>query len=132
MKEKERDILAERHELKNMPYSIPEGYFEGFKMNMKPYGCVRTRRKAVMYASAAASAAILLTAGILLSQRTSSADEFTHEDYLVFSDSMINSLNSEYYGYTNEQYAEAEMANDDIIDYLIYSGITAEEIEHYK
>ncbi len=129
MKEKERDILAERPELKKMPYSIPEGYFEGFKMNMKPYERHRERRKMIPYVSAAASLALLLAAGFLLSQSASADDEFTHEDFLVFSDSMIT---TEYYEYTSEQYAEAEMENDDIIDYLIYSGITAEEIEHYK
>ncbi len=126
MKEK-RDKLAERPELKNMPYSLPEGYFDEFRRNMKP--CGSPRMKALPYISAAASAALLLAGGLLLSQRTSPADEFTHEDYLVFSDSMIN---SEYYEYATEQYADAEIANDDIIDYLIYSGITAEEIETYK
>ncbi len=129
MKEKERDILAERPELRKMPYTVPEGYFDGFKLKMKPYETDRRRWKMIPYVSIAASAAILLTAGLLLSRHRSTADEFTQEDFLVFSDSMIM---TEYYEDTDDQYADAEMANDDIIDYLIYSGISAEEIEQYK
>ncbi len=125
MKEK-RDILIERSELKEMPYNLPEGYFDEFKSKMKPYG-KRSKPKIIPYISAAASVVLLLTGGLLLSQRTSPADEFTHEDFLVFSDSMIN---TEYYEYDSEQYAE--MTNDDIIDYLIYSGISAEEVEQCK
>ncbi len=128
MKEKERDILAERPELRKMPYNTPEGYFEEFKSQMKP----NTRplwKRVLPYVSVAASAALLLAGGLLLSQRSSIDDEFTHEDYLVFSNSMIN---PEYYEYESEQYADAEIANDDIIDYLIYSGVTAEEIENCK
>ncbi len=128
MKEKS-DILAERTDLKKMPYTLPDGYFDEFRAQMKPYRTHSPRKRALPYISAAASIALLLAAGLLLSQRNSPADEFTHEDFLVFSDSMIT---TEYYEYTSEQYADAEMANDDIIDYLIYSGITAEEIEHYK
>ncbi len=126
MKEK-RDILVERSELKKMPYNLPEGYFDEFKSKMKPYGTRRSKPKIIPYISAAASVVLLLTGGLLLSQRTSPADEFTHEDFLVFSDSMIN---TEYYEYDSEQYAE--MTNDDIIDYLIYSGISAEEVEQCK
>ncbi len=131
MKEKERDILAERPELKKMPYRMPEGYFDEFKLNMKAYQAGRMRRKMIPYVSAAASVALLVAAGFLLSRRTSPADEFTHEDYLVFSSSMVNSIHSEYYEDPAEKYADAEMANDDIIDYLIYSGVSAEEIEHH-
>ncbi len=132
MKEKERDILAERPELKKMPYNIPEGYFEGFRTHMKPNMTNSLRKRTPAYVSIAASIAVLLAGGFMTSQRSSPADEFTHEDYLVFSSSMINSINSEYYENSTNQYADADIANDDIIDYLIYSGITAEEIEHYK
>ncbi len=129
MKEKERDILAEKPELKKMPYSTPEGYFEGFKTQMKPYESRRSRRTFIPYISAAASLALLVAAGFLFSQRTSNDFEMTQEDYLVFSTDMST---AEYYEYTSEQYAAAQMADDDIINYLIYSGITAEELEHYK
>ncbi len=124
-----RDILAERPELKKMPYTIPEGYFEEFRMQNRPCRRQSPWKKAGPYISIAASIAVLLTGGLILSRPNSPADDFTHEDFLVFSDSMTS---TEYYEYAAEQYADAEMANDDIIDYLIYSGITVEEIEHYK
>ncbi len=129
MKEKERDILAERSELKKMPYILPKGYLEEFKKNMKPPGAHSPIKKAMPFVSVAASMVLLLAGGLLLSRLAAPDDDFTQEDFLVFSSSMIN---SEYYEYSSEQYADAEIANDDIIDYLIYSGITAEEIEHYK
>ncbi len=121
-----RDILAERPELRKMPYNLPEGYFDGFRMNMKPG---RTQSPWKTWISVAASVVILITGGLLFSRHISPADEFTHEDFLLFSDSMIN---TEYFEYTSEQYAEAEMTDEDIIDYLIYSGISAEEVEQYK
>ncbi len=124
-----RDILTEKSELKKMPYSLPDGYFEEFKAQMKPQRTLSPWKRALPYISVAASAAILIAGGLMLRQGSSPDDEFTHEDYLVFSNSMIN---TEYYEYDNEQYADAEMANDDIIDYLIYSGTTAEEIENCK
>ncbi len=128
MKEK-RDILAERPELKKIPYTIPKGYFEEFKMQTKPCRRQSPWKKAGPYISIAASVTLLLAGGLLFSRLSSPADDFTHEDFLIFSDSMTS---TEYYEYTAEQYADAEIANDDIIDYLIYSGISAEEIEHYK
>ncbi len=124
MKKKERDILAERPELKNMPYSIPEGYFDGFKAQMKPS---RPRRNAIPYLSAAASIALIAGAGFLF-MNGGSQEEFTQEDFLVFSDSVIN---TEYYEYMNP-IADAEIADEDIVDYLIYSGISIEEIENLK
>ncbi len=129
MKQKERDILAEKTELKNMAYHLPKGYFDEFKLNMKPPKEKPALSKAKPYLYVAASFAVLVAAGLALLRPALPDDEFTQEDFLVFSESMIN---TEYYEYSTDQYAEAEIANDDIIDYLIYSGITAEEIEQLK
>ncbi len=128
MKEMKRDILAETPELKSLPYSVPEGYFNSFKDQMRPYGKVRRPwRKMVSYASAAASVVLFVGAGLLLTQRAPYETEFTQEDFLVFSGAFDN---AEYYDAS--QLAEAEMSNEDIIDYLIYSGISIEEIELLK
>ena len=80
------------------------------------------------YAAMAAVFVFLVTAGTFFLQRTSPAEEFTHEDFLVFSSGIAN---SEYYESMN-QIADADLADEDIIAYLIYSGISAEEIELYK
>ncbi len=126
----ERDILAAKPELKKMPYSVPEGYFETFKAQAVPYkekeiGLVG---RLMPYVAMAAVFVFLVTAGTFFLQRTSPAEEFTHEDFLVFSSGISN---SEYYESMN-QIADADLAEEDIIAYLIYSGISAEEIELYK
>ena len=130
MKEKDRDILAAMPELKKMPYSVPEGYFGTFKSQAVPYkekeiGLIG---RLMPYAAMAAVFVFLVTAGTFFLQRTSPAEEFTHEDFLVFSSGIAN---SEYYESMN-QIADADLADEDIIAYLIYSGISAEEIELYK
>ncbi len=127
MKEK-RDILAERTDLKEMPYSLPKGYFEEFRTQMKPYRRQPVRKRTPYYVSAAASLALLIAAGAVLANRTSPTDEFTHEDFLVFTEA-TSAL--EYYD-DHDLYADAEIANDDIRDYLIDNGVTAEEVELYK
>ncbi len=127
MKDFHRDILAEMPELKRMPYSTPEGYFEDFRQQMKPSGRRFRWNRTASFVSIAASVAVFVTAGLLLFRSSPADDEFTYEDFLVFSNSGID---LEYYDYS-DQYADAEIAND-IIDYLIYSGISAEELEHYK
>ncbi len=128
MKEKERDILAETPELKKMPYTVPEGYFDSFRSTVMQSEPSPRRRMNAAYLSIAASFLLLLGAGLLLLQKLSPPEEFTQEDYLVFSGSMTN---TEYYRNEN-QLADAEIAEEDIIDYLIYSGITVEEIENFN
>lgn len=126
----DRDILAAELKLKKMPYSVPEGYFDTFKAQAVPYkekeiGLVG---RLMPYAAMAAVFVFLVTAGTFFLQRTSPAEEFTHEDFLVFSSGIPN---SEYYE-SMTQIADADLADEDIIAYLIYSGISAEEIELYK
>ncbi len=129
MKDFNRDILAERPELKKMPYTLPNGYFEEFKQQMRPPVKQFRWSRTMSWASVAASVAVLITAGLLLLQPSpATTDEFTYEDILVFTKTGID---PNMYDYT-DQYADAEITNNDIIDYLIYSGISAEEIEYYK
>lgn len=128
MKDLKTDILAQEPKLKIMPYSVPEGYFETFKAEMKP--CVRMSltERLMPYVAMAAVFVFLVTVGTLFLQRSSPAEEFTHEDFLVFSSGISN---SEYYE-SMDQIADAGIAEEDIVEYLIYSGISAEEIEIYK
>ena len=131
MMENIKDILADRPELKKMPYSMPAGYLESFKSQIKPssrmYGHVTFRERIVPYLSLAAVFVFIVAAGTFFLQH-SSAEEFTHEDYLVFSTYMTDD------GYFEEsgQLADAGIDDEDIIEYLIYSGISAEEIELSK
>ena len=54
----------------------------------------------------------------------------TEEDYVMFADNMMNTIAYEMeYG---TQLAEAEVSDEDIINYLIYTGVSAEHIELSK
>ncbi len=168
MKKYSKDILAERPEMKKMPYSTPEGYFEDFKASAggllgggslagrrepggeagawqggsggyiwKPAGKFRnTSTRPFVFAAAASVAALFL--GAYFISGFSGTDDFTQEDLLVFDEAYVN---AEYYEYSEyqtrpdiaghqyaESIAEAEYSEEDIIDYLIYSGISLEEI----
>lgn len=132
MKAYDHDIPASYSDLKKMPYSVPEGYFESFKSDISK--TVRTKRDsmwkpAASYFAAAASLALLLTLGVALSDSRDN-DDITPEEYILFSDNMIN---TSLYGVSyEEQMAEAELMDEDIIQYLIYAGVTPEMIELAK
>lgn len=131
MKEKNRDILADNPKLKDQVYSVPDGYFSGFKAGMMPYASVEPSlaRRLVPYLSMAAVFIFLVTAGTFFLQQTTPADEFTQEDFILYS-SNISGIGL--YEEEPDQLADAGIADEDIIEYLIYSGISAEEIELSK
>ncbi len=131
MKEKNRDILADNPKLKEQVYSVPDGYFSGFKAGMTPYASVEPSlaRRLVPYLSMAAVFIFLVTAGTFFLQRTTPSDEFTQEDFILYS-SNISGIGL--YEEETDQLADAGIADEDIIEYLIYSGISAEEIELSK
>ena len=131
MKEKNRDILADNPKLKEQVYSVPDGYFSGFKAGMTPYASVEPSlaRRLVPYPSMAAVFIFLVTAGTFFLQQTTPADEFTQEDFILYS-SNISGIGL--YEEEPDQLADAGIADEDIIEYLIYSGISAEEIELSK
>lgn len=131
MKEKNRDILADNPKLKEQVYSVPDGYFSGFKAGMTPYASVEPSlaRRLVPYPSMAAAFIFLVTAGTFFLQQTTPADEFTQEDFILYS-SNISGIGL--YEEEPDQLADAGIADEDIIEYLIYSGISAEEIELSK
>ena len=134
MTDTEKDILQEP-KLKKMPYSIPEGYFE--KMKAEARKCTEPApmhisiwTRLAPYAGIAAMFLFILTLGKLFvgqqdadTAGTLTEDISTYEDYLVFSD--IPDV------YLNEPETEAEgIADEDIIEYLIYIGATIEDIEY--
>lgn len=135
MTDTEKDILQEP-KLKKMPYSIPEGYFE--KMKAEARKCtgpapmhISIWTRLAPYAGIAAMFLFILTLGKLFvgQQDADTAgalieDISTYEDYLVFSDMPADI-------YLNEPEADdEEIADEDIIEYLIYIGATVEDIEY--
>lgn len=128
----ENDILKDRLELKQMPYTVPEGYFESFKVQAaKPMvRKIDFRARIAPYAAMAAVFIFMVTAGTFLLEKSVPEYEMTEEDYVMFSDNFMNTIAYEMeYG---SALAEAELSEEDIINYLIYTGVTAEQIEFSK
>lgn len=130
-----KDLLNTRSaELRKMPYDVPEGYFETFKKDMSERVACRHEgetgfmHKLTPYISMAATFLVIVTAGTLLMKSGTTDEGMTYEDYIVHSDMYVSTL------YEDEQLAEAvtDIADEDIIEYLIYTGITAENLEISK
>ena len=128
----EKDILKDCLELKQMPFSVPDGYFESFKAETSRPMVQKISfwNKVAPYAAVAAVFVCLVTAGTFLLERTVPQYQITEEDYVMFSDNIMTTIAYEMeYG---TQLAEAELSEEDIINYLIYTGVTAEQIELSK
>lgn len=127
------DILnTSSAELRKMPCSVPEGYFDTLKNDLQRRSIsVSDERKRtgrlIPYASIAASLVILASSVLFFTKAASETEDMTYEDYLVHS-----------YILTDEDFhkdidtAENEIEEEDIIEYLIYTGVTAELIEQSK
>lgn len=114
-----------------MPFSVPEGYFDEMrdkvKMTARSAEMERhTYKGTILKISVAAILAAVVTIGLMMFQKTEVEDPFTEEDYIVFSDCMTSTI----YEVDIDMYADAyAMTEDDILEYLIYSDYTIEEIE---
>lgn len=117
----ERHILKDRKELKSMPFTVPEGYFEGLKAELKMIPQQQAKPAKVVkwkpfarIASIAAAVAALITAGAFFFEKGNSDIDFTvtQEETDYFAD--LQSLTEE-----------------DIIEYLISTGVELEDIEPY-
>lgn len=135
MKDLERDIL-QKASLKKCPYSVPEGYFESLKEKAVKYSKpapapVFQFKKVLMTAvSMAAMFILMVTAGTFLLEKSTPSEDLTHEDYIVFSDGYFDL--EMYEDNMSEQYADASISDEDIVEYLIYIGVSEEFIEMSK
>lgn len=135
MKTNEKDILSSRNELKSRPYNVPDGYFDSFRAEMFRVSLPAPAhtapwRKAAPYMTIAASLALLVTAGTLALNRFSAEKEISQEDYILFSDNLIST--SIYEDHMQEQIAEVGLMDEEIIEYLIFTGVSPEIIELSK
>ena len=123
-----KDIL-QNNSLRQQPYSIPEGYFDELKSSLKTIPVQNRRRRFQPWIwTAAAAAAILIAAGSFFLGRYSNEDDLTEEDYIAYSEELTGII----YDEGTEQYADASsMTEDEIIEYLIYTGVEIEELEEY-
>ena len=135
MKDLERDILQEAS-LKKCPYSVPEGYFESLKekavkySNPAPVPVFQFKKVLMTAVSMAAMFILMVTAGTFLLEKSTPSEDLTHEDYIVFSDGYFDL--EMYEDNMSEQYADASISDEDIVEYLIYIGVSEEFIEMSK
>lgn len=107
MKNLDKDILRDSPELKENAYGVPEGYFDGLKAGLKmiPQREMGKKTGPVWRWAVAAAVAVLIAVGGILAGISSEQPE---------------------------NYAEASgLTEDEIIEYLIYSGVEVEELEEY-
>ena len=133
MKTNDKDILATRSELRKQPYGVPEGYFDSFKAEMSgklPQAATGPWKKSMPYVAAAASLALLVSAGTIALGKFQSEDTLSQEDYILFSDNLISI--DIYEEPSTYQTADAELLDEEIIEYLIYTGVSPEIIELSK
>lgn len=136
MKDLQRDILQEAS-LKNCPYSAPEGYFDSFKEKAVRYSQpakvtpLQFKRMLTTAVSMAAIFILMVTAGTMFLKGVTPESDLTQEDYIVFSDGYFDLEMYDTDGMA-EQYADASISEEDIIEYLIYTGVSQEFIEMSK
>ena len=135
MKDSERNIMYDDSLRKN-PYSVPEGYFDSLKERAAKYAQPAPapvfQFKRVLYTaiSMAAMFILMVTAGTLLLKGVTPAEDLTEEDYMVFTEGYIDL--EMYDEELSEQYADASITDEDIVEYLIYTGVSEEFIELSK
>ncbi len=110
MKTRDNDIL-QNMQLKQPSYNVPEGYFSSLEQRLKSIPQPKTEKIrrwkfAAPHATLAAMFALIMAAGGFFLGKTWTEKEIT------------------------EQYADA-VTEDDIVEYLIYTGVEVEELEQY-
>ena len=131
----EKDILKSAQEMKDMPYSVPEGYFASMKDEVMSRALESEERRRPFFARLAPYAAMaavfvfLVTAGTFLLERTTPTEQEKMDDFYFYTNLIPV---TDPYTIESIQVAAEEVAEEDIIEYLIYSGITAEVIELSK
>lgn len=145
MKDQEHDIL-QSEDLKKMPYKVPEGYFETLKAEARKttepqYVHVNIWARIAPYAAIAAMFLFIFTLGQLFIQKEHATAIQTEdievvastseiEDYLVFNHEITDI--SMYYIEMEDDLADDGTSNDDVVEYLIYTGTSEEYIEYNK
>ena len=135
MKDSERNIMYD-DSLRKCPYSVPEGYFDSLKERAAKYAQPAPtpvfQFKRVLYTaiSMAAMFILMVTAGTFFLKGVTPAEDLTEEDYMVFTDRYIDL--ELYDDGLSEQYADASITDEDIVEYLIYTGVSEELIDLSK
>ena len=126
--------------LRNM-YNVPEGYFEGLKARLgaipASHPSVPVRRHTVWtairpFAALAACLALLLTAGAIFLDRNTYNEGTNVNIYeqMMYSDMIPDTDPDLIISPLSEEEESDDLSDEDIIDYLISSGASAELIAY--
>ncbi len=114
MKQEYMDILKDKANLKDNPFTVPEGYFEAMRERASRVPEIqesrerRIRRIMIPVLSAAASLVLILSGMLLFDGRRAMPEHNLYSDNVA-----------------------AVLSNDEIIEYLIYTGASVEDINAY-
>lgn len=120
-------------------YKVPEGYFDQLKIRLEEIPAPVEARNTVSlwtrvqpYAALAACFAMAFVAGTLILGRSSSvrSDELSIEDYYYADIIPVTDPYAIFEGYQYEGASDMESSEDDIIEYLISSGASADYIAY--
>lgn len=115
-----------------MPYSVPEGYFGTFgeemagRIEMARESKPKLLQKFTPYMATAAMFAMIVTAGTFFFRLTAGEYELTFEDYVVMSENLTGPAG---YSFLADKAEETHLDTEDIADYLIYTGVGAENFD---
>jgi len=110
--------------LRQMPYSVPEGYFDNLSETVLRR--IPSRKPAVLrFAPYAAVAAAAVLAALLFFRPSTLAEELADDSY-AYAD-IIPQTDPDAIWYS--QASEDGLSDDDIINYLLFTGVDAETLE---
>ena len=120
--ELENDILKDHPELRQMPFGTPEGYFESFRCEPWKQQKRSWVKTLAPYAAMAAMFAFIAIVGAALLERTSSYE--SDIESFAFADLIPLTDPESIYHIEDIDATPGEITDDDIVNYLIYTGIS--------
>lgn len=130
------DTLKADKTLKEIPYSVPEGYFSDLSRRIsiqdrERHVAHKTLRQVLApYAAMAAMFAIIAFAGKgIIKYRAHQEGQIENEEFYYSEVLPLTWISGEFYEDSGYEYiAESNTSDIDILEYLIHSGISIEEI----
>lgn len=118
-----------------MPFKVPDGYFD--RVQLRAMNTARGKdtgqrsglsRRLLRITTAAAMLAAAVTGGLSITRNRTLYEEQMLDEAFFYAELMPNDTGILYgedsYGYI----ADSDISDEDIIDYLIYSGIPVEQL----
>lgn len=128
-------MLNSRKELKEMPFSVPDGYFDRLSGRISAgtaheEGSRSLWSRIAPYAAMAAMFVLIALAGqAVIRQQERNISNEAEEDSFFYTQIMpVSGLEEIYATGDNGYIADSELSDEDIIEYLIYSGLPVESI----